>query len=181
MKRFAALLLLLAGCKETPVVTETADTREPVSIRYVGAPQLPVRTHPAASAEVIATYQNGEAIPVLAEKGEWVEVRTGDRAGWALAAELTNAEGKTAQEESMQPRFRIMPLPVTAPGARGDIHIQADVNSDGDVTEVRILNNTTGSAALAEQNANALRNAKFHPIIKNNSRMPFQYFHHVEY
>lgn len=181
VKRIGLLLLLAACAKETPLVTETVDTRGPVSIRYVGAPELPVRTHPADSAAVIATYQNGEAIPVLAEKGEWVEVRTGDRAGWALAAGLTNAEGKKAQEESLEPKFRVMPLPVTAPGARGDIHIEADVNSDGDVTSVRVLTNTTGSQALGEQNAAALRNAKFHPIIKNNSRMPFKYYHHVGY
>lgn len=181
MKRLAFLVLLVAGCKETPVVTGTVDARAPIAIRYVGAPELVVRTHPTDTAEVLAKYQNGEAIPVLTEKGEWVEVRTGDRAGWALAAGLTDAEGKEAQETSLEPRFRVMPLPISAPGARGDIHIVASVNSDGDVTDVSILGNTTGSAALAEQNAAALRNAKFYPIIKNNSRMPFQYYHHVEY
>ena len=181
VKRIALVLLLVACAKETPVVTETVDTREPINIRYVGAPELPVRTRPAETAEVIATYQNGEAIPVLAEKGEWVEVRTGDHAGWALAASLTNAAGKKEQEDSLEPKFRVMPLPVTAPGAHGEVYIEANVNSDGDVTDVRIITNTTGSATLADQNASALRSAKFYPIIKNNSRMPFKYYHHVSY
>lgn len=147
MKRLASALLLLVACgNETPAVTATTDTREPVSIRYVGTPELVVRAQPTETAEVLATYQNGEAIPVLAEKGAWVEVRTGDRAGWAHAADLTDAAGKKAQEESLEPKFRVMPMPVTAPGAHGEINLEANVNSDGDVTDVRILRNTTDSA-----------------------------------
>jgi uncharacterized protein YgiM (DUF1202 family) len=183
MKRLAAAaLLLFAACgKETPVATGTVDTREPVAIRYVGAPELSVREQANDTAPVIATYQNGEAISILADKGEWVEVRSGDGSGWAKAADLTTAEGKTAQEEVPTPKFKVMPLPVSAPSARGEVYLEADVNSDGEVIHVRTISNTTGSDALASQNSAALRSAKFFPIVMKGERKPFKYYHKVTY
>jgi uncharacterized protein YgiM (DUF1202 family) len=182
MKRLAFALLALAACKpDTPAVTDTVDTREPVAIRYVGAPELEVRAQANDTAAVLATYQNGEAISVLADKGEWVEVRTGDRAGWAKAADLTTAEGKQAQDDDPQPKFKVMPLPVSAPSAHGEIYLEADVNSDGEVVNVRTITNTTGSEALAAQNTNALRSARFYPIVQKGERKPFKYYHRVTY
>jgi hypothetical protein len=184
MKRALPLLALLAAmCSGETVVTDTGtmDTREPVAVRYVGAPELKVREQANDTAPVIATYQNGEAIPVLVEKGEWVEVRTGDRAGWARAAELATAEEQVQEEENPTPKFRVMPLPVSAPSARGEIYIEADVNSDGEVVSTRIITNTTGSMALAAQNDAALKTAKFFPIVQKNQRVPFKYYHRVTY
>ena len=183
MRNVLLALLVLTACSRETVVTDTTptDTREPIAVRYVGSPELPVRVQANDNAAVIATYQNGEAISVLTEKGEWVEVRTGDRAGWAKAADLTSAEGKQAQEENPQPKFKVMPLPVSAPGARGEIYIEADVNSDGEVIGVRLITNTTGSPELAENNANALRSAKFYPIVQKGERKPFKYYHRVSY
>ncbi len=182
MKRLAIALFLLAACKnETPVNTDTMDTRAPIAVRYVGTPDLAVHAEPSDSAKVLATYQNGEAISVLSEKGDWAEVRTGDRAGWAHKADLTNAEGKKAQEDNPQPNFRVMPLPVSAPSAHGEIYIEANVNSDGDVTDVKVITNTTNSEALAAQNSDALRSAKFYPIVQKGARRPFKYYHRVMY
>lgn len=182
MKRLLFVLLFLACAKEAPQApTETVDTREPVSVLYVGAPTLDVRKQPNDTAEIIATYQNGEAVSVLADKGEWLEVRTGVSSGWAKRSELATAQEQTEAEENPTPKFRVMPLPVSAPNARGEIYIEADVNSDGDVVSTRIITNTTGSPALALQNEAALRAARFHPIIVENERKPFKYYHRVTY
>ncbi len=183
MRNAALLLLLLAACKGETTLTDTvvSDTREPIAVMYVGAPELAVREQASDTAPVIITYQNGEAVSLLAEKGEWTEVRTGDRSGWAKKAELTTAEGKEKAEEDPQPKFKVMPMPVSAPSAKGEIYIEADVSSDGEVTGFRILSNTTGSIALAEQNANALKTAKFYPIVVANERRKFKYYHRVTY
>ena len=183
MKRLALLVLLAAACKQETVVTDTTpvDTSEPVAMRYVGAPELPVREQPNDTAPVIATYQNGEAVSVLAQKGEWAEVRTGDSSGWARMSDLTNAAAKEAYEDDPTPKFRVMPLPVTAPSARGEIYIEADVNSDGEVIRTKLITNTTGSPSLAAQNESALQSAKFHPIVQKNERKPFKYYHRVTY
>jgi uncharacterized protein YgiM (DUF1202 family) len=185
MRRLAVLLLLvllLAACRNEPAVTGTVDERVPIGVMYVGAPGgLNVREQANDTAPVIATYQNGEAISILVDKGEWVEVRTGDRAGWAKKSELTTAAGKAEQTTNLQPKFRVMPLPVSAPSAHGEIYIEADVNTDGDVVNTRLITNTTGSTALAAQNEQALRSAKFYPIIVKNERQPFKYYHKVTY
>jgi uncharacterized protein YgiM (DUF1202 family) len=182
MKRALLALFFLACAKEElPVATETMDTREPVAVLYVGSPTLDVRAQPNDTAEILATYQNGEAVSVLAEKGEWAEVRTGVRAGWAKRADLVSAEEQTRAEKNPEPKFRVMPLPVSAPGARGEIYIRADVNTEGEVTKTLIITNSTGSATLATQNEAALRAAKFHPMIVKNERKPFEYYHKVTY
>ena len=184
MKRIALAVLLLAACKQETVVTTGTvpmDTREPIAVRYVGAPELPVREKADDKAPILATYQNGEALSVLAEKGDWVEVRTGDATGWARKADLTTAEGKQEAEDNPQPKFRVMPLPVSAPSAHGEIYLEADVNSDGEVTSIRTLVNTTGSMALEHQNSEALRAARFFPIVRNNERTKFKYYHRVTY
>ena len=74
-----------------------------------------------------------------------------------------------------------MPMPVSAPSARGDIYIEADVNTDGEVTAVRMITNTTGSTALGQQNMDALRRAKFFPIVVKGERQRFKYYHRVTY
>ena len=182
MKRLAAALLFAVACaNEQPAVTETVDAREPIGVWYVGAPELPVREQPNDTAAVITTYSNGEALSVLVDKGEWVEVRTGDRSGWAKKADLTTAEEKVAAEENPQPKFKVVPLPVTAPSARGEIYIEADVNTDGEVVATRVITNTTGSEALAAQNVGALMRAKFHPIVLKGERHKFKYYHRVTY
>lgn len=183
MKRITILALLLTACSSEAPVTDTTpiDTREPIRISYVGSPELPVRERAEENAPIIATFGNGEAVSVLAEKGEWVEVRTGDRTGWAKMSDLTTAAAKEAAEENPQPKFRVMAMPVSAPSARGEIYIEADVNSDGEVTSVRMIQNTTGSEALGNQNMDALRQAKFYPIVIKGERQQFKYYHRVTY
>jgi hypothetical protein len=78
-------------------------------------------------------------------------------------------------------KFQHAPSPVTAPSAHGTIYIQADVNTDGDVTSTLLIENTTGSSDLAEKNAAALKRAKFFPILIRGERKPFQYFYRVDY
>jgi hypothetical protein len=180
MKRLPFLLLIALACSREQAIAPT-DTREAVDMAYVTAPEMRVHAQPNDSSPVVLTYQNGESVAIMSRQGEWVEVRTGERTGWGHAGDLgTGAEAKS-QEENPQVRFRMFPSPVSAPSAHGDIYMIAEVNTDGDVVNVKITENTTGSEGLAIQNAAALRSAKFYPIVKNGERKPFQYFHRVSY
>ena len=183
MHRAAVLLAFaLLGCANEPVVdTSTMDSRMPIRVMYVGAPELTVREQASDTAPVLATYQNGEAISVLAEKGEWVEVRSGDGSGWAKAADLTDAAGKAQADANPEPKFKIIPMPVSAPSAKGEIFIRAKVNADGEIMSTEVLENTTGNPALGVQNANALKSARFHPMVVKGERRNFEYFHRVTY
>jgi len=184
MRRLAALLLLLAACRgeETkPFLAEPTDTREAIGTWYVTGPELPLRQKPEEGATVITTFQNGEKVSVLAQQGEWAEVRTGDRSGWARMADLGSAKAAAQESETPTARFVKTPSPVTNLTAKGEIYIEADVNTDGDVVNTRIIQNTTGSDALASQNAAVLRQAKFYPILKKGARQIFKYYHRVTY
>jgi outer membrane biosynthesis protein TonB len=172
---------LIAGCSRGEVPTTPTDTRDAIEVSYVTAPQLRVHAQPNDSSPVITTYENSEGISIMSRRGEWVEVRTGDRTGWVHAGDLGSAAEAKEQQEKQPVRFRRFPAPVSNPGAHGAIYFEADVNTDGDVTAVRILENTTGSDVLAAQNAAALQAAKFYPIVKNGERKPFKYMHRVSY
>ena len=182
MKRFAIVLLLSLACSpEAPVATEPTDTREPVEVLYVAAPSMPVRAEANDTAAVVATYLDGEAVSVLAKQGEWVEIRTGERAGWVRATDLQTAAQKASGDENPQPKFQRMPQPISAPSAKGEIYIEADVNTDGDITATRLLSNTTGSDLLAQQNMSQLKAGKFYPLTVKGERKTFKYYHRVTY
>jgi TonB family protein len=55
------------------------------------------------------------------------------------------------------------------------------VNSDGDVIDVKVVQNTTGSRSLEAMNVAALRRARFVPIVRHGRRTPFVYDYHVSY
>jgi uncharacterized protein YgiM (DUF1202 family) len=177
---FLVCVLLAAACAREQVIAPT-DTREPVEVAYVTGPELRVHTQPNDASPLIVSYENGESVSIMSKQGDWVEVRVGDRTGWANKGSLgTGAEAK-AQQDDPQVRFRKFPAPVSAPSAKGQIYYEAEVNTDGDVVSVRTLENTTGSEALAAQNAASLQSAKFYPIVKGNERKPFKYYHRVTY
>jgi uncharacterized protein YgiM (DUF1202 family) len=175
-----AFALLAAACGEKPL-PEPTDTRAPIATQYVTGPELPVHTQPNDASPTTVTYQNGESVQVLAQQGEWTEIRVGDGSGWVKATSLGSGDTVAKQDAEPTARFVNPPSPVTNLTAKGEIYIEADVNTDGDVVKTRILENTTGSPALADQNAAALTGAKFYPILKNGARQPFKYYHRVTY
>lgn len=178
--KYASLLLLALACSRQPVLPPT-DTREPVDIAYVTGPELRVHAQMNDASPVIVKYENGESVSIMSKKGDWVEVRSGDRTGWAHNGDLGTGAQAKEQQDNPSPRFRRFPSPVSSPSSHGDLYFEAGVNTDGDVVAVKIIDNTTGNPALAAQNAAALQAAKFYPIVKNGERKPFQYYHRVTY
>jgi len=82
--------------------------------------------------------------------------------------------------ESQVPRF--LTPPAAIPSARhGQITMQAKVNTDGEVIQVTPVGNTTGDNQLALENANALLNARFYPMVQKGQRFTFTYEHKVYY
>lgn len=180
MRRFSILVILLfAACSQPPA--EPTDTREPIATEYVAGGELAVHARPDDHSPVITRFQHSESVPILSRKGEWVEVQTALGNGWAHQNELGSAEQAASSKDNPNPKFEHPPAPVTAPGAHGTIYIRADVNTDGDVIATTMLENTTGSETLAQQNEEALKRAKFYPIVIRGERKPFQYFYRVDY
>lgn len=178
-----ALLLLAFGCaNDEPAQTDTSADRQAIAVEYVHADELQIHEKPSDASPVLATYSRGGSVSVLSRRGEWTEVRVADRSGWAHASALASAaEAKKTESDNLTPRFKVPPAPITSPGAHGEITLEANVNQDGEVIDVRTSVNTTGSMELAVKNANALRAARFEPIIQHGSRTPFTYEYRVHY
>ncbi|HEV7429362.1 MAG TPA: SH3 domain-containing protein [Thermoanaerobaculia bacterium] len=183
MKRLLFIAAIaLASCNTETPSTETTDTRMPIEVQYVRDATLKIHTKAADDAPVVTTYQHGESVSILSRSGAWAEVRIASGSGWVHANELaTAAEASKAEEDNLKPHFTRDPQPVTQPGAHGEIVLEADVNTDGVVTNVRTLKNTTGSTSLETNNANSLRQAVFTPVVRHGRREAFVYEHRVHY
>ena len=181
MKRLLVLMVLCVACRREAPVPATMDTREPIEVAYVGAPELQVHAKADDASPVQTTFLNGESVSVLSRKGDWVELRTAAGSGWAHAADLTNAANATKEAASPTPKFKIPPSPAVQPGAHGTVYIEANVNDQGEVTSTKIITNTTGSDGLAAQNEAALKRSRFYPIVQKGQRTPFIYYYRVDY
>ncbi|MEA2327838.1 MAG: Bacterial domain [Thermoanaerobaculia bacterium] len=172
---------LLAACNSEQSSTQTTDTRMPIEVQYVRDGALKIHTKPADGAPVVTTYQHGESVSVLSRRGEWAEVRIAAGSGWVHAIELAGADEATKEADNTKPHFLRDPQPVTQPGAHGEVILEADVYTDGVVTNVRTLRNTTGSNSLETRNAASLRAALFTPAVRHGRREAFVYEHRVHY
>src|SRR4029077_3686170 len=92
-------LFLAIACRQAPA--EKTDTREPIAVQYVGVPELLVHKWAKDDSPVITKFLNGEGVPILSRRGDWVEVRTVSGSGFAHAADLTN--GAEAKIEEANP------------------------------------------------------------------------------
>ncbi len=178
------LALLVAACGETPA--DAPPAREPIAIRYVAAEELPIHRSQDEASPILATYETGERVSVLADQGEWSEVRiTFDTSGWVRSAQLSDepaGELAASGGGSSSPRFKVPPAQVFSPGGvSGDIVLEADVNTDGEVTDVRTVANTTGRMDLEAKNVAELRKATFYPLLVGGARKPFIYEHRISY
>ena len=186
MRKTATILIafiLLFSCTQKPApITQATDPAErlAIAIQYVGTPQINVYTKPDLNSPVDIVYRYGETVSVLSFKGDWAELRTAEGSGWVPKQDLMTAEQMKQLVESQVPRF--LTPPVAIPSARhGVITMQAKVNTDGEVIQVTPVKNTTGDSQLALDNANALLNARFYPMVQKGQRFTFTYEHNVTY
>src|SRR4051794_35827675 len=84
------LLVVLAACAKQES-QEVTDTRDPIAIQYVGAPEAPVHKWAKEDSPVIAKFLNGESVSIMSRRGDWVEVRTAGATGFVHAADLADA------------------------------------------------------------------------------------------
>jgi hypothetical protein len=175
------LALVLVACTSRPPVPAADAPRPAIDIRYVGVASMKIYAQPAEVAPVITTYGYTETVSILARKGDWVEVRTVDGSGWARAADLIGVEQVEPILKNPSPRLATAPVAIPNPRARGEIVIEAKVNTYGEVVSVRVVKNTTGLQRLADANAAALQQATFYPIVQKGRRLAFTYAYNVTY
>jgi uncharacterized protein YgiM (DUF1202 family) len=184
MKRSLTMIavVLLVACNSEPAKVVATDSRTPVAVEYVRRTDLKIHEKADDNAPVVTTYRQGESVSVLSKRGAWSEVQIAAGSGWVHSEELSNAvEATQALADNLNPHFTHAPQPVTQPGARGELVLEADVNTDGVVVNVRTITNTTGSVVLEQRNIASLRQAIFAPVVRHGKREPFVYEQRVQY
>ena len=178
-----AAILLFSCAKTQPTAAPSNDIKMPIDTLYVGVPRLNVYAQPNDTSPIVTTYGYTESVSILSRNGGWSEVRTFDGgSAWVRSAELINAVDVETVLQNPTPRFALAPQQIPNARVHGVILLQARVNTDGDVIDVLPSRNTTGRDDLLEANADALRRAKFYPLIdKKGQRSSFTYEYSVVY
>jgi hypothetical protein len=189
MKKSAILFLVIiaAACAQKRVqiasepVRQLKPTERPaIDFLYVAVPHLLIHETPSAEAPVIGKVGIYETVPVLARNGDWSEIRLFEASGWVKSNELMDGASAAIQSNDHTPRFYVAPKQVPF-NAHGEIVFNAKVNTDGDVAEITLMKNTTGSTALAKANEAALFEAKFFPLVDKGTWRAFIYEYRVAY
>lgn len=178
------LFVALTACQQRrPTAAPPPEMRKALTTLYVAVPTMSIHAQPREDAPVIVTYGYTESASVLGRSGDWLEVRTFDGgSGWARGAELYTAEQIKPFLLDPQPRFFVEPVKVPPPGRiRGEVVLEARVDTSGNVFDVKTVSNTTGLDELAVTNSDALRKARFFPLIRDNQRGSFKYQYIVTY
>ena len=183
MSVFFVVLLLFSCAKTPPSAAPSDDVKKPIDTLYVGVPRLTVYAQPNDTAPVVTTYGYTESVSILSRNGAWSEVRTFDGgSAWVHSAELIGATEVEAVLKNPVPRFAVAPQQIPSQRVHGVILLQARVNTDGEVIDVQPTRNTTGRDDLLEANADALRRARFYPLIdQKGQRASFTYEYAVNY
>lgn len=184
-KLLFVLLATLLGCVQKPPVVSnepppSANDRPAIAVDYVAVPSMVVYARPGTDSPIVGKYGYNEAIPVLTQNGDWCEIRMFDGTGWVRTSDLIDPAKAKELAEIQTPRFYVMPK-VIPYRASGEIVMQAKVNTEGEVIDVKTIKNTTGVAALEKANETALRESKFYPIVEKGARKMFVYEHRVFY
>ncbi|HPC84076.1 MAG TPA: SH3 domain-containing protein [Thermoanaerobaculaceae bacterium] len=144
----------------------------PVYVRVSGT-TLNVREGAGTSFKVVGKAARGERLLVLGEEGDWLEVRlTPERTGWVHGKYVRREEpcppDKNTAEILDEPDVVLRP-----DGPR--VVLEATVNARGEVTAVKLVENTTGDDALRWRAEAELRALRFSPPVRNCKPRPFIY------
>jgi uncharacterized protein YgiM (DUF1202 family) len=185
VKRFAVVVLLVAGCASAPPAAPpstpppapapSAPAMDAVigSVR-VNATALNVRSDPSMNGEIVTHAKKGEKLDVLAERGDWLRVRLADGSeGWVSAQHVMRDGASAAKPRrsgcpsDSDYAFAKNPMPVFSDsGAHGMVTVEANVDSKGNVTSTKLISNTTGDESLGFLTEREIRAAKFIPPVR---------------
>jgi Bacterial SH3 domain len=174
-------LIALAGCAERPAAQPAEPpARLAIAIMHVGAPVLTVYAQPGTDAPIVTTYGISETVSVLQRKDTWSEIRLTEGTGWVQSTDLITPEQQAELDKNPVPRFYVPPAAVPGKG-HGQMTLEAKVNTDGQVIDVKVLQTTVRDSKTVEANVAALKQAKFYPLLQKGLRAPFTYEHKVVY
>lgn len=169
-----------------------AEAPAPIADTVVGkvrvtASALNIRKSASPEGEVARQVKKGERLDLIALDESWAKVRLADGSIGFVAARYVEREGATAVTKSKKGRksscpadsdfaFSSMPTPAFSDsGAHGTVVVDAYVDTSGNVTQTKLISNSTGDEALAFLTQREIKGAKFIAPVRNCAARSFIY------
>jgi uncharacterized protein YgiM (DUF1202 family) len=151
-----------------------APAHEPVPYSVKNA-KAQIREGPSTKASVLARLGKGEKVTGIDEKDGWVQVKLKDtHVGW-IRKELLVKDAPCPADRPpgvlTQPPLRIS----DGTGPKGRVVVEGSVDLSGKVMAVKVTENPSGSAELADKARSELLMMTFTPAVKNCKLVPFTY------
>jgi Bacterial SH3 domain len=185
----AALAAGLWGCASAPPppppapepapAAEPAPAPPPSEVSWlVTAKSANVREVASTKAATVAKVNRGARLTSFEEKDGWLHVKLGDtRAGWIRKDLVKKDDGcpPDRREVLVAPPMLHMSDGSGAPGPKGKVVVEADIDETGSVKAVRVVTNETGSPERAEMAKREVQGVKFQPPVKKCRVTGFTY------
>jgi TonB family protein len=181
----AALLALLSACASAPpppptpapepAPAEPAPAPPAAEVSWIVPKTVNVREAPSTKAATISKAAKGARLTSFEEKEGWLRVKLPDkRVGWVRKDLLKKDDGclPDRKEVMLEPPMIRMS---DAPGAKGKVVVEADIDETGSVKSVRVVTNETGSAERAEAVKSEVKTVKFQPPVRRCRVSGFTY------
>jgi hypothetical protein len=126
----------------------------------------------------MARLARGARLTSFEEKDGWLHVKVADtRTGWIRKNLLKKDDGclPDRREVLLTPPMLRMSDGSGAPGPKGNVVVEADIDETGTVKAVRVVTNETGSPERAEMAKREVQGVKFQPPVKKCRVTGFTY------
>ena len=147
----------------------------------VGSKSVNVRETASTKAASVARLSKGARLTSFEEKEGWLHVKLADtRTGWIRRDVLKKDEGcpPDRREVLLTPPMLHMSEGSGASGTagkKGKVVVEADIDENGKVRTVRVIQNETGSPERAEMAKSEVRTVTFQPPVKKCRVTGFTY------
>jgi len=179
----AALAAILGGCatapppaaEPAPAPAEPAPAPQSEERSWIVPKTVNVRDAPSTSSAAIAKATKGTRLTSFEEQNGWVRVKLADtRTGWIRKDLLRKDDGclPDRKEVLLEPPMLRMS---DAPGPKGRVVVEADIDESGAVRTVRVVTNETGSEERAEAVKAEVQTVKFQPPVRKCKVSGFTY------
>ena len=167
----------------SPPPPEPAPAPEPAPVTaevswLVSSKSVNVRETASTKAPAVARLSKGARLTSFEEKEGWLHVKLADtRTGWIRKNLLKKDNGclPDRREVLLTPPMLRMSDGSGAPGPKGKVVVEADIDDKGDVRTVRVVKNETGSPERAEIAKREVQGVKFQPPVKKCRVTGFTY------
>lgn len=187
------LVILFACAAPQPPAPAPApvETPAPVAESVIGkvrvtASALNIRRSASPDGEVARQAKKGERLDLVSLDESWAKVKLADGSIGYVASRYVEREGAGTTAKSKKGKrgcpadsdfaFASMPTPTFSDsGAHGTVVVDAYVDSAGNVTQTKLISNSTGDEALAFLTQREIRSAKFIAPVRNCAARSFIY------